>query len=196
MAHDRYLEMAALRSLDLLEGAEAEEFDRHIGEGCESCQAELASMREAAGSIALTAVAHDPPPHVRERLFGRMRNGPQVWKSWDASLVRELHVVRAGEGEWQTVKDGVYAKQLYVDVEHDRVTMLVRMDPGASYVPHRHAAPEQCLVLEGDIREGDDVFRAGDFQCVAPGSTHGAQTTESGCLLLIVSSLHDELIGH
>jgi anti-sigma factor ChrR (cupin superfamily) len=105
-------------------------------------------------------------------------------------------VVRAGEGEWQIVKDGVYAKQLYVDVERDRVTMLVRMDAGASYVPHRHAAPEQCFVLEGDIREGDDVFRAGDFQCVARGSTHGAQTTESGCLLLIVSSLHDELIGH
>ena len=68
MAHNRYLEMAALRSLDLLEGAEAEEFDRHVAAGCEACQAELSSLREAAGQIGL-AVAHDPPPDLRDRLF-------------------------------------------------------------------------------------------------------------------------------
>jgi quercetin dioxygenase-like cupin family protein len=188
--------MAALRSLDLLEGEDAAEFDRHLAGGCRSCEAELASLRETAADVAFAAVRRDPPARLRDRLFERTGSGPQVWKTWDASLLGELHVVRAGEGDWQRVKDGVYAKQLYVDIEHDRVTMLVRMDPGASYIPHRHAGPEQCFVLEGDIREGGDVFHAGDFQCVAPGSTHGAQTTESGCLLLIVSSMHDELIGH
>jgi anti-sigma factor ChrR (cupin superfamily) len=72
--------------------------------------------------------------------------------------------------------------------------MLIRMEPGASYVPHRHGGPEQCYVVEGDLRDGDVVVRAGDFQCAPESTMHGAQTTEKGCLLLIVSSLRDELL--
>jgi anti-sigma factor ChrR (cupin superfamily) len=68
------------------------------------------------------------------------------------------------------------------------------MDPGASWLPHRHGGPEQCFVLEGDLHDGDLLVTAGDFQCAAQGSVHGAQSTTSGCLLLIVSSLRDELI--
>jgi quercetin dioxygenase-like cupin family protein len=41
---------------------------------------------------------------------------------------------------------------------------------------------------------GDLVLRTGDYQCVPAGSVHGVQSTASGCLLLIVSSMHDELI--
>jgi anti-sigma factor ChrR (cupin superfamily) len=95
---------------------------------------------------------------------------------------------------WEQVIPGVRAKRLYVDPQHDTVTMLIRMDPGASYLPHRHAGPEQCFVLEGDLRDGELVVRAGDFQCAAEGTVHGSQQTESGCLLLIVSSLRDELL--
>jgi anti-sigma factor ChrR (cupin superfamily) len=119
---------------------------------------------------------------------------PQVWKEWETGKRADLHTVRSGEGKWHTVRPGIHAKRLYVDRTRDLVTMLVRMEPGASYVPHRHKAPEQCFVLEGDIRDGPDLFHAGDFQCKETGSVHGAQTTENGCLVLIVSSLHDELL--
>jgi quercetin dioxygenase-like cupin family protein len=193
MEHDRYLEMAALHSLDLLEDSDRSDFEQHLA-GCEICRAELSGSSEVAASIGLTISPQDPPPELRDRLFDRIRSGPQIWKSWTPRIASHMHVVREGEGEWERVVDGVYAKRLFVDAEHDRVTMLVRMDPGAKYIPHRHGGPEQCFVLEGDIRDGDDVFHAGDFQCLMTGSRHGAQSSESGCLVLIVSSLNDELL--
>jgi hypothetical protein len=191
--HEEYRELAALHMLAALEPDEAARFEQHLREGCAECEAELSGMREAVAAVGFTA-ASEPPPGLRDQLFARIRSGPQVWKGWSESPAGDLHVVRGGEGGWQIVRDGVYAKRLYVDPVRDSVTMLIRMDPGASYVPHRHGGPEQCFVLEGDIHEGNDVFHAGDFQCAAKDSTHGAQWTENGCLLLIVSSLHDQLL--
>jgi quercetin dioxygenase-like cupin family protein len=195
MGHNRYFELAALRSLDLLEGPEAKEFEKHLAQGCAACEPELSWLREVAGAIGVGVDLREPPAGLRDRLLERIRPGPQVWKNWGGSEAADLLVVRGGEGGWERVMDGIYSKRLYVDVEHDRVTMLIRMDPGASYVPHRHGGPEQCFVLEGDIREGGDVFHAGDFQCAAHGSVHGVQSTENGCLLLIVSSLRDRILG-
>ena len=37
-------------------------------------------------------------------------------------------------------------------------------------------------------------MRAGDYQRAAGGSQHPWQSTRDGCLLLIVSGLHDELL--
>jgi anti-sigma factor ChrR (cupin superfamily) len=88
----------------------------------------------------------------------------------------------------------VFTKQLYVDPARDTVTMLVRMEPGSSYPPHRHGGPEECLVVEGDLRVGDVVLQAGDYQCAAGDSTHDVSTTVNGCILLIVSSQYDELL--
>ena len=74
------------------------------------------------------------------------------------------------------------------------MTMLVRMEAGSSYPQHIHDGPEECYVLQGDLRVGDEVLGRGDYQRAAPGSRHGIQSTENGCLLFIVSSLTDEII--
>jgi anti-sigma factor ChrR (cupin superfamily) len=102
--------------------------------------------------------------------------------------------VPAGDTGWEPVSFGVLAKQLYLDTVADSVTMLVRMAPGSTYPAHRHGGPEQCFVLEGDLRVGDIVLHAGDFQCAASDSVHEITRTDGGCLLLIVSSQHDELL--
>jgi anti-sigma factor ChrR (cupin superfamily) len=68
------------------------------------------------------------------------------------------------------------------------------MDRGTSYPPHRHADVEECYVLQGDLRVAGRVLRAGDYQRADRDSVHGVQSTENGCLLLIVSSTDDELL--
>ncbi|MEB2363831.1 MAG: cupin domain-containing protein [Bryobacteraceae bacterium] len=160
------------------------------------------NLLDTAAAIGLAAPGVKPPPGLRTKVLSAIRrataevpHGPQVWKNWPGSPAGSLHVVRQGEGDWENVRAGVMAKSLYVDPERDIVTMLVSMQPGSTYVPHRHAGPEQCFVLEGDLHDGERVFRAGDFQCAKAGSVHNAQWTESGCLLLIVSSLNDELLS-
>ena len=183
--------------LGLLSEAEAESVRAHAHD-CSLCEVELRSLEDVAGHLAYVAPPLELPPGLKRRATGNASEDTplQVWKAWDAAgdPKADLHVVRNDEGEWQQVRKGVFAKQLYVDRTRDLATMLIRMEPGSRYVPHRHAAPEQCFILQGDVREGTHVFRAGDFQCLSAGSTHGAQWTEEGCLLLIVSSLHDELL--
>ena len=85
-------------------------------------------------------------------------------------------------------------KPLFVDRERDYVTMLVRMAPGTSYPCHRHGGAEECYVLQGDLHVAGQVLHSGDHQRADDASEHGVQSTEEGCLLLIVSSQHDELL--
>jgi anti-sigma factor ChrR (cupin superfamily) len=123
----------------------------------------------------------------------------QVWKSWTSTSSRsplaDFTFVHSSAGDWQaTAIDGIEARQLFVDPQQDRATFLVRMAPGAAYPAHVHAGPEECFVLEGDLEVGGLRMQAGDYQRAEPGSTHCVQSTEKGCLLLLVSSLRDELV--
>jgi anti-sigma factor ChrR (cupin superfamily) len=205
---DELLNMLALHAMDLLESALAADLEAHLADGCEPCLKQLRAFRNTFAAVAATVPLIAAPAHVRDRLMAEVTDidvsskrrpvtdtTAQVWKAWTTAARSERYVVRSSEREWEQVRAGVWAKRLYVDREHDTITMLVRMEAGASYTPHRHAGPEQCYVLEGDLRDGDLVVRSGDFQCAAEGSAHGAQRTQSGCLLLIVSSLRDELLA-
>ncbi len=71
--------------------------------------------------------------------------------------------------------------------------MMVRMEPGASYPAHRHGGAEECFVISGDLRTGAVHLRAGDWQRADAGSRHPVQSTDGGCVLLLVSSLDDTL---
>lgn len=86
-------------------------------------------------------------------------------------------------------------RRLSIDEPADRLTVLIRMAAGSSYPPHRHGGPEECYVIAGDLTTGDIKMRAGDYKLAHAGSIDGAQSTQNGCLLLIVSSLRDELLA-
>lgn len=187
-------------ALEMLEGDERAALEEHLAQGCDSCERQLASLRETVAAVARILSLVQPPPGLRDRITEATRTPPQtnrtqVWKEWQAeSEGTGISVQRQSSGGWEEVHAGIWAKRLHVDPARDTVTMLIRMDPGASYVPHRHGGPEQCFVLEGELTDGDVTVHAGDYQYAAQGSLHGAQSTESGCLLLIVSSLKDELL--
>ncbi|HVR73044.1 MAG TPA: cupin domain-containing protein [Planctomycetota bacterium] len=107
----------------------------------------------------------------------------------------QITLRRAGEGDWEpTAAPGVSVKPLHVDSARRYVTMLVRMEPGSAYPDHLHAGAEECYVLQGDLRVGDETLRAGDYQHAPAGSEHEIQSTREGCLLLIVSSQDDKLV--
>jgi len=103
--------------------------------------------------------------------------------------------VRAGATPWEKSGFlGIMIRRLHVDPAQDRQTILVRMEAGASYFPHRHDAAEESFVLEGDVTADGETLTADDYHRAAAGSLHGAQTTESGCLLLIISSTQDDFL--
>lgn len=120
----------------------------------------------------------------------------QPWRHWSSERPGSGHSLdRADGARWErTAFEGVETRRLFVDPAHDRVTMLVRMAAGASYPPHRHKGPEECYVIEGDLRAGSMDMRSGDFKFSGVNSEDVRQSTVNGCLLLIVSSMQDELL--
>lgn len=129
---------------------------------------------------------------------GRSHATTQIWKNWaqeEHGKTPDFVFLAGDEGGFEaTDVPGIEAKRLFVDRENDRVTMLVRMQPGSAYPRHVHADFEECFVLAGDLSVGTHRMKAGDYQRAETGSLHAVQSTEKGCMLLLVSSLHDELI--
>jgi anti-sigma factor ChrR (cupin superfamily) len=107
-----------------------------------------------------------------------------------------MAVRRADAGDWEaTGVVGIAVRRPSVDADRQTASMLVRKEPGSKYPPHIHASAEECFVVEGELHVGDDlVMHAGDFQRAESGTAHPVQYTETGCVLFITSSLHDELI--
>lgn len=210
---DVFLNQIELFLTGALDSQEAKALQAHLVAGCSACQQALTETARMLRALPLAWASPSPdtlaPPELKQRLLNSIKNDlsatasheHQVWKTWpdqsrEVSSLDMLLTVPATEGAWEEIGiNGITAKRLFVDRKNDSVTMLVRMPPGATYPRHHHGGIEQCYVLEGDIRVGDTVFHAGDYQCAAADSMHGVQSTEKGCLLFIISSLHDEIVA-
>jgi len=55
-------------------------------------------------------------------------------------------------------------------------TVLVRMDPGRAYTPHRHVGPEDVLVLQGGYRDERGEHRSGDHVHYPAGTSHAPRS--------------------
>ncbi len=198
--HGRLDEEARERALgyvlERLEPDEQNAFEAHLV-ACEACRAEVALLVPVGAALEREARARAPAR--AEVLWRRVRaatlDAPpaalQPWRRWDPAN----GFVPSGSAWEPSGVPGVETRRLHVSAAGERVTMLVRMAPGASYPGHRHGGPESCFVVSGDLRVGDELhMRAGDFQHVEEGSRHPVQTTDGGCLLLITCSTADELL--
>lgn len=195
--------LAALYAAGAMSEEETSAFEAHLTEGCVHCSSEVRRYGPAIEDLfgGLEPVA--PPPSLKHRLLEEIRPGsekPAEQAQRDghpafAAAGAGLFINRGGDEGWEsTGVDGVEIRKLFVDEEQDRMTALVRMQPGSSYPIHLHSGPEECYVLEGDLHFGEEVLQAGDYQRAEPGSLHGVQRTEGGCLLLIVASMSDEVL--
>ncbi|MEO8662473.1 MAG: cupin domain-containing protein [Bryobacteraceae bacterium] len=181
MHNDAMSDLAALYALGELEPEEAREFESHL-KTCADCEFSLTSYRDAAAALAFEVEPVAPPAALRRRIMAAVEPPPSY-----------VHVVRAADGEWKNIgSPGIQSKILFYDREKDLVTTLVRMAPGATIASHKHSQHEQCVVLEGDIHSKGVSLRAGDYQCAFSGSVHDPIWTENGCLILLISSPHDE----
>jgi anti-sigma factor ChrR (cupin superfamily) len=196
------IEQALLYAMGVMTPAEAGAVEAHLA-GCPACEQTLREFNPVIAELSHLAPQAAPPERLRSRLLSRISAerkapaGPQVWKGWNpARTSADLVTVRRDDQSWEdTGFDGIQVRRLFVDPTRDSVTMLVKMAPGTSYPRHRHAAAEECFVLEGEVHVGDRIaLRAGDYQRAEGGSVHDLQWTETGCLLLITSSRNDRLL--
>jgi anti-sigma factor ChrR (cupin superfamily) len=100
---------------------------------------------------------------------------------------------RWSEPEWEQVAPGIECKLLASDTERHRVSMLVRLAPGASYPPHTHAGTEELHLLDGELWIDERKLFPGDYKYGAPGAGDERVWSETGCTCVLVTSTKDTL---
>ncbi len=188
-------EAPALYAAGAMDPREAQAFEEHLAAGCVRCCEALKNLETAVDALLAGIEPVAPSPATRARVLEAANARP--WTAWSPDQARGglFTLSAAAQGEWQpTGFAGVWVRRLFVDAANDRVTALFKLEPGTSYPAHRHAGPEECLVVEGDLHVGDEVLHRGDYQRAAAGSQHPVQSTAGGCVLLIAGSMRDELL--
>jgi len=97
------------------------------------------------------------------------------------------------EPEWEQVAPGIECKLLATDEDRHRVSMLVRLAPGASYPPHTHAGVEELHLLDGELWIDERKLFPGDYNYGAPGAGDQRVFSETGCTCVLVTSTKDIL---
>lgn len=117
-----------------------------------------------------------PTPSANGATEPRARREP----GWFVSRARDDEFIPIGA-------QGISMRMLFVDPRRRAVTCIMRLEAGATLPAHVHQNSEEYLVLEGELRVGDQLLSAGDFQRTAPGFEQADQTSPHGCLLLLTS---------
>jgi anti-sigma factor ChrR (cupin superfamily) len=100
---------------------------------------------------------------------------------------------RWSEPEWEQVAAGIECKLLATDTKRRRVSMLVRLAPGASYPAHHHVDVEELHLLDGELWIDDRKLVAGDYNYAPPGTGDQRVWSERGCTCVLVTSTEDVL---
>jgi len=97
------------------------------------------------------------------------------------------------ESEWEEVASGISCQLLATDEEKERVSMLVRLAPGAAYPPHRHASVEELYLLDGKLVIDDKTLYPGDYNRAEPDTGDQRVWSETGCTCVLLTSTRDVL---
>jgi len=82
--------------------------------------------------------------------------------------------------------------------------VLIRMEPGCGYPPHRHLGVEEVLVLQGGYRDEFGTHESGDYvryeagsvhAPVALGEPHGSGADQPSCLLYAIARGGTEVLA-
>ncbi len=70
-------------------------------------------------------------------------------------------------------------------------TLLLDVDPGVRFPPHRHFGDEECYVLSGSVHTLGRRLNPGDFLHADSGTDHPEMWTEEGARVLLVVPADD-----
>jgi anti-sigma factor ChrR (cupin superfamily) len=197
--NDDLRELASLYALGALPEEQAAAYEAHLSQGCHVCRAEVASFREMTGAIGLSADPLAPRRELRERLMKAISSALHPPTGHAPGILYDkdgVRIARPQEMTWQPGQlPGLFLKVLFDDTQRSYTTALVRMTAGTRYPSHRHAGVEELFLLEGDLSVDELCMKPGDYCRGEAGSIHGEIYTNAGCLFMVRSSNHDEILA-
>ena len=160
--------------------------EAHIA-ACPDCRRELASLRPVVDRfVAWPTDLLRPSAPLQARLAHR------IAEETGRPPVRPA-ARRWSEPDWEQVAPGIDCKLLATDADRQRVSMLVRLAPDATYPAHIHAGAEELHLLDGELWIDDRKLVPGDYNHAAPGTGDNRVWSETGCTCLLVTSSQDIL---
>jgi anti-sigma factor ChrR (cupin superfamily) len=185
--HCEMSELACAYALQALATGEVSEMQKHIA-SCSECQHEVENLRPVLdGFVSWPTAVLRPPTSLQARLA--LRIAEETGEPPVLPLARQW-----SEPEWEQVAPGIECKLLATDTARHRVSMLVRLAPGASYPPHTHAGVEELHLLDGELWIDERKLFPGDYNYGAPGAGDERVWSETGCTCVLVTSTKDVLI--
>ena len=129
------------------------------------------------------------PPDLWESLVGRIGiekklSGKLTWAS----------AVFLGNPEWGIAAPGISCRLLARDAENNSLSMLVRLDPGTDYPPHRHAGREELYLLDGELMIDDKKIYPGDYVRAEADSVDHRVWSKTGCTCVLMTSTKDVIL--
>jgi hypothetical protein len=179
-------ELTCAYVLQILPASEVPAIQAHIA-SCLDCQRELESLRPVVNwLISWPTDVLRPTTSLQERLA--LRFAKETGKQPVLPPARQW-----SEPEWEQVAPGIECKLLATDTERHRVSMLVRLAPGASYPAHTHAGVEELHLLDGELWIDERKLVSGDYNHGALGVDDERVWSETGCTCVLVTSTKDVL---
>ena len=179
-------EVTCAYAAEALAASEIAAAEAHIA-ACPDCRRELESLRPVVDRFVTwpTDVLR-PTRSLQDRLA--LRIAEETGKPPVPPPARQW-----SEPEWEQVAPGIECKLLATDKERHRVSMLVRLAPGASYPPHTHASVEELHLLDGELWINERKLVPGDYNYGAPGALDERVFSETGCTCVLITSTKDVL---
>ena len=179
-------EVTCAYALQVLPTSEVAAAEAHIA-SCPDCQRELESLQPV-----INILVTWPTDVLRPTTSLQARLALRIAEETGKQAVLPL-TQRWSEPEWEKVAPGIECKLLATDTERHRVSMLVRLAPGASYRSHTHAGAEELHLLDGELWIDGRKLLPGDYNYGAPGVGDERVWSETGCTCLLVTSTKDIL---
>jgi hypothetical protein len=179
-------ELACAHALQALPADEVAGIETHLA-SCPDCRREWEHLRPVIRNFASwpTDVLR-PPAYLSERLAQRIAED-------DGRQPAAPSASGWTEPEWEQVAPGIECKLLAADTERHRISMLVRLAPGASYPAHTHAGEEELHLLAGELWIDERKLFPGDYNYAAQGTSDERVWSDTGCTCLLVTSTRDVL---
>ncbi|HZP99266.1 MAG TPA: cupin domain-containing protein [Reyranella sp.] len=178
-------ELTCVYALQALAPDEIPAAEAHIA-SCPDCRRLLERLRPVVERfVAWPTDMLRPPSPLKTRIAQRIAAEP-------AASVTPTRP-RWTEPAWQEVAPGIECKLLAADGERDRISMLVRLAPDASYPAHTHAAAEELHLLDGELWIDERKLVPGDCNRGAPGAGDDRVWSKTGCTCVLITSTRDIL---
>ena len=186
-------EVTSAYAAQALAASEVAAAEAHIA-ACPDCRRELESLRPVVDSfVAWPTDVLRPAMSLQARLAHRIAE--ETGKAPLLPPARGSEQTRP-EPAWEQVAPGIECKLLATDTERLRVSMLVRLAPGASYPAHTHAGVEELHLLDGELWIDERKLFPGDYNYGAPGAGDERVWSETGCTCVLITSIKDTLEGN